>query len=934
MRFLLALCAVSVASAQVPATMQILSETSQVLVGRTLQMTAVVKDTFGNRIENPSISWNTNNITNASVSGTGLVTANRLAVVRISARVGNITAETAIQTIPSRVAIEPGSGEVAVGNTQQFSATAFDADGQPIPGVAWSWSVTNLRQGGSQTSRISTTGLMSAVAEGANLVFATFNYGDVQTGLQRQWVVFARIDTSVPRTYSVKRLYHNMKQQRSKFELRARQSMLWATDNGDLFFNANLDGMAGGLMNYRDGQFRMVSAAGQPRFASGSFANGFFVHSITRTGRILSQEDTNINGRQLSLGNRDGLVPFFSNNTVLVPGTEATFGVTTTRHSLTADGQILIRASFRFENEPVTYAGIFRGFNNRIQELLISSKDNPAELPGTGTINIDGDYGIANDGTAYYSVTRGAVRVFYRHKASEGRVKLIATNDALLESTVRSFNGGRGNHPTFWVEETNSTVILAVTLNNNASHFVAFDQEGKVTNLQYSGQTGILWHHPQHGTLLHANPFNNLGNGVYLWKPGSDLRSVFLYSRPSVAGTNFEDIESGAITAKGDIYLMARTSKANMAVAKMGDNPEYLIYSGQTVDVEAPLNLVNFIFGGRVGPPHLLVGGTTGGVAEFDGRDFIPRISIGDRIHGGMYFGGFSGGTGNLRKSPTGDIYAIVSGTVSRVTGNGSPEIVVRFPLRDGSLTYNTPGQIEINSSGTILMQGSTSAGDNRMFLWSNGTVTNILNLSGTANTATTIDGRIVSGFDSFALADDGKVMASLRFRNVNAPVLYLYANQTWTRLVEPNLTVVGQHRITGIANLHRTGAGRLFATLSIQAGGNILAEWKGQDWEILVNNSTIMPNGQVTTSVANTESNRNGDLLFQQSNAGNNFLHVRRASEPERIRQVINLFRPTAEGDYLVRINAIDFRDDGTIYFLAMTADDETVLYEAKPLN
>lgn len=934
MRLLLTMLAAGCALAQVPATVQILSDTSQVLVGRTLQMRAVVRDAAGNRIENPAITWASNNTTNATVSNTGLVTANRLAVVRITARAGSITAETAIQTIPSRVSIDPGGGEVTVLANQQFTATAYDADDKPIPGVTWSWSITNLRQGTSQTARITTAGLMSAVAEGSNFVFATFNYGDVQTGLQRQWVAYARIDTTVPKTYTLRRLYNNIQQQPSKFELRARQSMLWATDSGELFFNASLNGMAGGLMSFKDGNFKLVSAAGSPRFASGTFANEFFQHSITRNGRILSHEDTNINGRQLSLGTRDGLVPFFANNTVLVAGTEATSGVTATRNSLTTNGQLLIRASFRFEGDPNTYAGIFRGFNNRITEMLISTKDNPTDLPGTGAISVDGDYGIADDGTAVYSVTRGAVRIFYRHPAGGDRVKLLATNDPLIDSTVRSFNGGRTNHPTFWVEETNGTVLLAVTLNNSTNHYIAIDKDGKVANLQYTANTGILWHHPQHGTLLHANPFNNRGNGVYLWKPGADLKSVFLYSRPAVAGANFEDIESGAITSSGDIYLMARTSTANMGIAKMGDNPEYLVYSGQQVNLEAPLNLVTLIFGARNGPPQALVGGTTGGVAEFNGVDFTPRLTIGDRLFGSMFYGGFHGGTANIRRSPNGDIYAILAAGVARISGNGNPELLIPFPLRVGTFTYNLPSQIEVNAAGDVLLQGSTSAGDNRMYIWSNGNVTSILNLSATATTASTIDSRIASSFDSFAFGDDGRVMASLRFRNLGVPVLYQYANQTWTRLAEPNLTVVGPHRITGIANLHRTGSGRLFAALTIQAGGNILAEWKGNDWEILINNSSVMPNGQVANSVAALDSNRRGDLLFQQSNGGNNFLLVRPADQPEKIRQVINLFRPTPDGDYLVRINTIDFRDDGTVYFLAMTTDDETVLYEAKPVN
>lgn len=932
MRFLYLFCAATILIAQSPATVQILSDTSQVLVGRSLQMRAVVRDAGGNLLSNAAITWSSNNTAAASVSSNGLVSAARLAVVRITARAGNVAVETAIQTIPSRVAITPNGGQVNVLDTLQFAATAYDADDNPIPGVNWVWSITNLRSSTSQTARISTTGVMSAIAEGANFVWATFNYSDVQTGLQRQWVAYSRIETTVPTTYKLRRLYNNVAQQPTHFELRARQSMLWSTNEGDLYFNASLDGLAGGLMRFRDGQFQLVSTAGLPRFAQGSFANEFFVHSITRSGRILSHEDTNINGRQLSIGDRSGITPFFSNNTPLVAGTEATSGVTATRHSLSTNGQLLIRASFRFENDTNTYAGIFRGFNGRITELLLHSRDSIPDLPGVGTISIDGDYGIADDGTAFYSATLGSNRIFFKHRAGEDRQKLLAVNDALLGSTVRSIVGSnRGNQPNFWVEESNGTVILPVTLNNNNSYYVAIDNQGQLKTIQYSGQTGILWHDPIHGTLLQFNPFNNQGNGVYLWNQKDSPKAVFLYSKPAIAGANIEDVESGTISASGQIYLMGRTSTANMAVFKLGDNPEYVFYSGSSIDLAAPVNMVSFILGARIGPPHLLTGGTTGSVTEFNGTSFTPRLAIGERIFGSMWFGGFTGSTGSIRKSPTGDIYVIIPSGIARLT-DGAPELLVRFPFVTGGITLNNPSQLEINSRGDILFQGSTSAGDNRMCIWSNGTVTQLVNLSTSAATASTLDGRIVSSFDSFALGDDGRVMASLRFRGLNVPVLYLYANQTWTRLAEPNLTQIGTHRVTGIANLHRTGAGRIFATLSVQAGGNIVAEWKGSDWEILVNISSVMPNGQVANSIANLEANRNGDLLFQQSN-GNNFLLVRPANEPTRIRQLINLYRPTPEGDYLVRINAIDFRDDGTVYFLAMTSLDETVLYEAKPL-
>jgi hypothetical protein len=52
------------------------------------------------------------------------------------------------------------------------------------------------------------------------------------------------------------------------------------------------------------------------------------------------------------------------------------------------------------------------------------------------------------------------------------------------------------------------------------------------------------------------------------------------------------------------------------------------------------------------------------------------------------------------------------------------------------------------------------------------------------------------------------------------------------------------------------------------------------------------------------------------------------------RFRQVHYFFRPTPDGDFPIRINSMDFRDDGTVYFLAVTQDDEVVLYEARPLE
>ncbi len=933
MRFAFLWAAAGALFAQTPASVQILSDASQVLVGRTLAMRAVVRDAGGNPIPNATVTWTTNNGTNGTINGSGVFSALRLAVVRVTARSGGVAAETAVQTIPSRVEISPDRLQIGVGSTQQFSATAYDADDQPIPGVTWTWSVSNLRNGTSQTAAITTAGLMTARAEGANFVQATFNYGDVQTGLQRQWIAVARVETNTPTPYRVRRLYHNLNSMRSNYQLRARQSMLWLSDEGDLYFNASLSGLAQALVHYRDGNFKAVATAGMPRFAPGSFANEYFAHSVARTGgKLLVYEDTNINGRQLSLGDKNGVEPFFSNNTPLTD-TIGTANIFTTRNSLTSGGQMIVRATFRFENDPVTYTGLFRGYNYKITELLVGTNEAIPTL-GTGTFTVDNDFGIANDGTAYYSLTLGSNRVYFKHPPSGQRRKLIGINDPVAATTVRSFPGGRGNHPHFWVDESGA-MLVAATLNDNNNHYLYFAPNGDMQTLRMAGLTGIMSFHPGFGALLHANPFGSRGNGVYRWKPGADPESLFLYSAARIGNVTIEDFESGAVNGQGQVYLMARTNNSNMAVARWGAEPEWLFWHDMEVKLEAPLNLVTLINGGRVGPPHVLSGGTTGSIAEFDGRDFRPTLALGERLFGAsMWFGGFHGGTANIRKAPNGDVYLIGGNAISRVVGNGAPERLLSFPLSFNGHTINTPGNLEVNSQGDLLFSASTNQGDSRIYLRAGGVLQQILVYSGTSANASTIDGRIASGFDSYSLDDQGRVLANLRFRNLNVPVLHVYMGNTWTRLVEPNLTVVGEHRITGIANPPRAVGDRLFALLAIQAGGNILVEFQNNTPQILINNSTVMPNGQVTSNVSLGEGNRRGDFLFQQSNGGNNFLMVKPgdSNDPKAVRQVINLFRPTADGDYLVRINAIDFRDDGTVYFLAMTQDDETVLYEAVP--
>ena len=242
----------------------------------------------------------------------------------------------------------------------------------------------------------------------------------------------------------------------------------------------------------------------------------------------------------------------------------------------------------------------------------------------------------------------------------------------------------------------------------------------------------------------------------------------------------------------------------------------------------------------------------------------------------------------------------------------------------------NTPGQIDINGAGAILFQSSTSVGDNRIFLYQNGQARQLLVLSPTAATASTIEGHIVQSLNSFAIDDTGRVIARLQFRGPSVQGIAVWDGSAWQLAALQNETRIAGRTVTAFPDLPRAGGNRLFAGMTVSTGGNVVAEWTGSDWSVLINVDTIMPNGQNSNSVAALDVNTQGDVLFQYAN-GVNSMVVRRGG---KLRQVHNFFQPTPDGDWLIRINAMDLRDDGTVYFLAVTEWDEVVLYEARPLE
>ena len=176
---------VSVTVSLVPVTSVTLSTAKAVKIGRTMQVTSVLKNSTGGTLtsDQRSFVWATTDSTVATVSAAGVLTGLAAGTTVISCIIENklglltvVVSEVAID----RVVVTPDSSSVVVGATKQLSATAFDADSVTVSvpalnGRTFVWSSSAVAK-----AVISSTGLVTAVATGTANMTATL---EVLSGL-------------------------------------------------------------------------------------------------------------------------------------------------------------------------------------------------------------------------------------------------------------------------------------------------------------------------------------------------------------------------------------------------------------------------------------------------------------------------------------------------------------------------------------------------------------------------------------------------------------------------------------------------------------------------------------------------------------------------------------------------------------------------------
>ena len=141
------------------------------IVGGQTTLTATVKDASGNTLTGRPVTWASSNPSVVTVSATGVVTAVGAGEATVFASSEGKVGQAAITVNPvpvASVAVTPATATVAIGQTQQLTATVRDAAGNALTGRTVTWSSSNP-----SIALVSSAGLVTAVGPGPATITAT-----------------------------------------------------------------------------------------------------------------------------------------------------------------------------------------------------------------------------------------------------------------------------------------------------------------------------------------------------------------------------------------------------------------------------------------------------------------------------------------------------------------------------------------------------------------------------------------------------------------------------------------------------------------------------------------------------------------------------------------------------------------------------------------
>ncbi len=154
-----------------PTTVRVSPATAELTaLGATVQLSAEVRDQNGQVMAGATVTWASSATGAATVGAAGLVTAVANGNATITATAGSASGSAAVTVAQevSAVAVVLDTATVVVGDTLRLAATATDANGQVVTGVAFVWASADT-----SVAAVDSTGLVTGVGVGQAEVTAT-----------------------------------------------------------------------------------------------------------------------------------------------------------------------------------------------------------------------------------------------------------------------------------------------------------------------------------------------------------------------------------------------------------------------------------------------------------------------------------------------------------------------------------------------------------------------------------------------------------------------------------------------------------------------------------------------------------------------------------------------------------------------------------------
>ena len=135
--------------------------------------TATAQDSKGKTLSGITFTWTSNAPDVASIDSAGVATAHTVGTAQITASASGVTSAAAnlnvvsTTTAVASVSLTPLSSTIKVGQTQQFTASAVDASGNPVSGVTFTW-----HNSSAGVALVGTNGLATGLAPGVTMINA------------------------------------------------------------------------------------------------------------------------------------------------------------------------------------------------------------------------------------------------------------------------------------------------------------------------------------------------------------------------------------------------------------------------------------------------------------------------------------------------------------------------------------------------------------------------------------------------------------------------------------------------------------------------------------------------------------------------------------------------------------------------------------------